>query len=180
MVVLTDGRASHPRSVTWPANRLIALRQAETRRGLSRLGCGRAPVRFLPWHDGALAKQGDPRRLRSLLVHLRVRTALVSSPRDFHPDHQAAYALLRQAVANTRVETGTYEVWSRAGQRAGRARDAGVAGKRWAALAHRSQLGNYIRDDPTAFAFHAAAFEDLVMSPEQIRLPVARRRPAYA
>ena len=169
VIVLTDGRASHPRSVKWPVKKLIRLRQGETRRGLARLGANNAQLRFLGWHDGALDVQGRQHRLRAILTGLGVRIALVSSPRDFHPDHKAAFALVTRAAANTNISVGTYDVWSRVDLRYPSARDYGLAQKNWAALAHRSQLGDYITDDPRAFKMEARVRLTLVRTQEQYR-----------
>lgn len=167
IVVLTDGRGSHPLSVKWPPGRLIALRRSETRRGLARLGARTVQVRFLGWRDGELATQGSVLRLRAVLNGFSPSYVLVSSPRDFHADHQAAYALAIRAVANTRAALATYEVWSRVGAKVHRARDGALARKRWAAAAHRSQLGGFITDDPSAFNFDVAALNALVTTSER-------------
>lgn len=167
VVVLTDGRGSHPQSVQWSPARLIALRRSETRRGLARLGAQSVQIRFLNWHDGRLASQGSALRLRAVLIRFGVRCALVSSPRDFHADHKAAYALATRAVANTKIALATYEVWSRVGAKFSRTRDAALARKHWAATAHRSQLGKLITDDPSAFTFDRAALSALIRSDER-------------
>ena len=157
--------------------RLVRLRRGETRRGLARLGARDAPLRFLNWHDGALNMQGRHHRLRAILIGLGVETALVSSPRDFHADHKAAFALVARATTNTMISVGTYEVWSRVDLCRVRAREPGLALKKWAAAAHRSQLGRYIIDDPSAFIMDGAALIALVSTPEryQMLLPLKTR-----
>lgn len=178
IVVLTDGRGSHPLSVKWPPARLIALRRSETRRGLARLGARTVQVRFLSWRDGELATQGSQLRLRAVLNGFNARYVLVSSPRDFHADHQAAYALAIRAISNTRMAFATYEVWSRVGVKVRRARDSALAQKRWAAAAHRSQIGGFITDDPSAFNFDPAALNALVTTQENYQVvSVAKRLP---
>ena len=166
VIVLTDGQASHPGSARWPSARLGRLRRQETRRGLARLGARDMPLRFMGWGDGRLAKEGCARRLRRLLHEHGVNIALVSSPRDFHADHRAAFALAERATARTRIALGTYEVWSRVDRRIAPARSRDGWRKRWAAKAHRSQLGKLITDDPDAFAFDGHAFAALTEASE--------------
>lgn len=92
----------------------------------------------------------------------------VASPRDFHPDHQAAAKLARAAVRGSRIALYGYEVWSRVGtRRIDRARHPAVARKCWAARAYRSQVGPYIEDDPVGFVFDHIALRDLTGSPER-------------
>jgi LmbE family N-acetylglucosaminyl deacetylase len=170
VLVLTDGRASHPRSVRWPPRRLIRLRQAETRRGLARLGGRKLPLHFFGWSDGALAADGQAHRVRGVLTRHGVDTVLVSSPRDFHADHQSAFRLVIRATKNTQMAIGTYEVWSRVGVNSSAVRDTGSAKKRWAVMAHRSQIGGYIKDDQSAFEFDTSALRDLIVTAECYRL----------
>lgn len=176
VIVLTDGQASHPKSLKWPAKRLARLRQCETRRGLGRLGAGGAPLRFMGWRDGALELQGCHRRLRKVLADFGVTIALVSSPRDFHPDHQAAFTMVMRAAANEMLSVGTYEVWSRVDVGTSRSRNAGTMQKSWAATAHRSQMGSYITDDLTAFVLEPHALRALVNTPERYQLANGHHR----
>jgi LmbE family N-acetylglucosaminyl deacetylase len=156
VVVLTDGAASHPNSQAWPPARLAGLRRGETRRALARLGAAATALRFLPWRDGRLDGDGAALALRRVLAGLRAGIVLVTSPADHHPDHRAAYRLTTAAVHGTRTRLATYAVWSRlAGATARRARDPRLGAKRRAALAHRSQVGPYIADDPAGFTFTA-------------------------
>jgi LmbE family N-acetylglucosaminyl deacetylase len=166
VIVLTDGQASHPGSAHWPRARLGRWRRQETRRGLARLGAGDVPLRFMGWGDGQLAKEGCALRLRRLLHEQGAGIALVSSPRDFHADHRAAYALAARATAQSRIALGTYEVWSRVDRRIAPAHSRDGWRKSWAARAHRSQLGKLITDDPDAFAFDAHALAALTEASE--------------
>ena len=161
VIVLTDGQASHLGSAHWPPARLGRLRRQETRHGLARLGARDISLRFMGWGDGRLAKDGRALRLRRVLHEEGVNIALVSSPRDFHADHRAAFALAERATARSRIALGTYEVWSRVDRRIAPARNRYGWRKRWAARAHRSQLGKLITDDPDAFALEAHALAEL-------------------
>lgn len=173
VVALTDGQASHPGSRRWPPAALGRLRRGEMRRGLARLGAGRVPLHFLGGQDGALAETAAPLRLRRLLHAIGTGAVAVTSPRDHHPDHQAAWALAH-AVAGRRWPVLGYAVWSRSGD-GQRARRPGGAAKRRAIAAHRSQLGSYVADDPGGFGFDAATLHRLVDSPETLTLDRGRR-----
>lgn len=162
VVALTDGQASHPGSRRWPPPALGALRRRELRRALARLGAARAPVRYLGWRDGHLAEDGSTQRLRRVLADLRAGMIAVTSPADHHGDHQAAYRLAGAA----RLPMLTYAVWSRLAARGQAARGPGLAAKRWAMAAHRSQLGGFITDDPDGFAFDKAGVDRLVFEAE--------------
>jgi LmbE family N-acetylglucosaminyl deacetylase len=166
VIVLTDGQASHPGSARWPPARLGRLRRQETRRGMARLGARDVPLRFMGWGDGRLAEEGCARRLRRLLHEHGAGIALVSSPRDFHADHRTAFALAERATARSSIALGTYEVWSRVDVRVAPTRSIDEWRKRWAARAHRSQLGKLITDDPGGFAFEAHAFAALTSASE--------------
>lgn len=169
VVVLTDGAASHPNSQAWPAARLAALRRGETRRALGRLGARRAVVRFLPWRDGHLTVDGSALALRRVLVGLRAEVVLVSSPADHHPDHRAAYRLTATAVRGTATRLATYAVWSRlAAAPAKRSRDPHIGAKHRAIMAHRSQIGPYIADDPAGFTFTADLLDRAIREVEVV------------
>lgn len=159
VIALTDGQASHT-SVRWPPAALGRLRRGELRRALARLGAGGAAVRFMGWHDGSVASEGHALALRRVLTGLNAGVVVAASPRDHHPDHQAGWALSRDATRGSSVPLVSYAVWSRLDAGSPRAyRD--VAAKRWAVRAHRSQVSGYIADDPRGFrltASHLARF----------------------
>ena len=154
VIALTDGQASHPRSRRWPPAALGQLRRGELRRALARLGAGRAAVHFMGWHDGNVAAEGCALALRRMLTTLDAGVVLAASPRDHHPDHQACWRLAVVATRGSGVLLADYAVWSRVA--AGRQSRGPVAAKCWAALAHRSQVGGYIADDPAGFRLTAA------------------------
>lgn len=165
VISLTDGDASHPASMRWPPQALARLRAAEMRRALARLGAGRAPVCRLGWGDGHVGRDGDIRRLRSLLVASRAGVVLVTSDADHHPDHQAAARLTRAAVRGLGVELILYAVWSRTGVER-RSPDPHRSAKLWALAAHRSQVGGYIADDPEGFRLSAKTMRSLTLGAE--------------
>ncbi len=152
VVALTDGDASHPGSRRWPPAALAGVRRAELRRALARLGAGAAAVRHLHWPDGRVATSGTALALRRTLVALGPGAVVAASPRDHHPDHQAGWRLSAAATRGSGVRLFSYAVWSRVDS-SPRAFDPGR--KRWAARAHRSQVGGYIADDPAGFRLTA-------------------------
>ncbi len=170
VVALTDGQASHPNSARWPAAALGRLRRGEMRRGLARLGAGSVPIRFMGWRDGALADDGSVLRLRRLLHAVGATIVVAASPVDHHPDHRAAWRLARAATSGGGCRLHAYEVWARSEAHPRPHFAAGKAAKRWAMAAHRSQVTDYIADDPEGFVFAASTLRRLIESGETLRL----------
>jgi len=180
VISLTDGQASHPGSRRWPPAALARVRRAELRRAMARLGQTQAHLRFMGRHDGRLGAQGSALALRRILNALRPTTVLVTSPRDHHSDHQAAYRLAVAATYSTRIDLASYSVWSKPlGRARSFSRDA--AQKRWAMAAHRSQIGPYIADDDEGFTFVPSLLRVMLAAPEHFALvPASARRPGTA
>jgi len=185
VVVLTDGAASHPGSPAFPPERLVALRQAETRAAVAELGLD--PVRdlaFLGQPDAALPARG-PGLEAVVAAILRASEAgpppvalLTTWGHDPHTDHKAARAI-GAAVARalpSRPRFWAYPVWGLAfahpipgfptppepdlseplrGVRF--ATDRYLSEKRRAVMAHRSQTSDLIADDPAGFRLPAEA-----------------------
>jgi N-acetylglucosamine malate deacetylase 1 len=111
VVFLTSGeQGGHGRS----PEETIALREREARAAARVLG-----IRHLEfWHlpDGALRTTVPAiRRLRAVLLSLRPDVIYVPHPHESHPDHRAAYRLVRRALAHRRggaPEVLMYEVWT--------------------------------------------------------------------
>jgi LmbE family N-acetylglucosaminyl deacetylase len=174
VVVVSDGTGSHPNSRAWPAPRLAALRQAETRTAVAALGLDpeRAlhflglPDRAVPSADAgvvaAILKAAPPGPL----------TVLATWRHDPHADHTACFALAEAAVrarpAGTRLLAYPVWGWSFAYPIAGFPRPEEpllavpprglglditrhLPAKRRAVAAHASQLGGLIDDDPGGF-----------------------------
>lgn len=165
LVALTDGDASHPNSKLFPPARLAAIRAAEQREAVERLGCDAAEWLRLALPDGASgrdARFGAAVDEAAALCERLGATALAAPhPDDPHPDHHAAAAMaleIRRRRPGLRILF--YEVWSRR-----LARDApfrqgdltpfrlrtDVAAKRAALDRHSSQLGRVVGDDPGGF-----------------------------
>ena len=162
---VTDGAASHPGSREWSPGRLAALRRAEARRACHVLGVVRPPLHLgLP--DGGTPGLGAAARAEAVATLARLvrsrRPGLVVTTwaGEPHCDHQFAYHLARKATRGTNARLAAYAVWTGL---LGPAHDLpGVpplrldvapvlAAKRRALAAHRSQLGQVVRDDPDGF-----------------------------
>jgi LmbE family N-acetylglucosaminyl deacetylase len=174
VVYVTDGGASHPGSRRFPPERLRDVREGEARSALRRLGV-REPPHFLRAPDGGLGQLGAAERAR-LVARLTAlvdagRTAVFAPwVRDPHPDHVATAALVEAALraARARPDVLYYRVWLPVRGDAAAHPGAGEASacvrvltarerarKRCAILAHRSQIGALIDDDPDGFVIDA-------------------------
>jgi len=174
VVALTDGDGSHPGSQAWPPAALGRLRAGEMRRALARLGAGGVAVRRLGWGDGRVVADARVGHLRRQLVALRAGVVLVTSDADHHLDHRAAARLAAAAARSLGLPLIHYAVWSRVLSES-RGRDCLGGAKRWAALAHRSQLGTYITDDPAGFWLEPATLASLVGGRERFEQQVGFR-----
>jgi LmbE family N-acetylglucosaminyl deacetylase len=171
VVFVTDGGRSHPGSRLFCPARLAATRRSEALDALRALAVREDHVLFLGLPDGAVPSPGDPRfptaveRVREALGRFGPNTVLRPWRRDPHADHRAVWRLVAGALeraAPCRVldyivwleETGQAEDWPRSGEATGlRVEIADVVEtKNRALLAHRSQLGLVVPDDPAGFA----------------------------
>lgn len=168
VVLVSDGAASHPRSASYPAARLRALRVQEMISALKALGLGEPRVWAMGLPDGSLPSWGEPdfdmgvNRLVSKLAQFQPETVILPWRHDAHPDHRASHGIAWAAcdLAVPRSRRLEYMVWGKLPQRpSDRDRavtwhisiDSMVDRKRRAMQAHRSQLGQVIFDDPDGF-----------------------------
>jgi LmbE family N-acetylglucosaminyl deacetylase len=102
LVAVTDGKASHPGSLRWPAGKLGAQRRRETAAALRVLGAQACTVLRLGLDDGGIAA-ATADLADALAAALRPADVVVSPWRfDGHPDHEAA----GRAVAAAALATG--------------------------------------------------------------------------
>lgn len=168
VVALTDGVGSHPNSPTYPPDRLRAVRARELLTAVECLGLSPGRVVFLGQPDTAAPHKGSRfDTVVALLVSLMQRepncTAILSPWEcDPHCDHEAAFLAARAAAHAAGVRMVSFPVWGwtlpaatllpvpvNPGWRLDIQAFAGS--KRAAIQAHRSQYGDLITDDPTAF-----------------------------
>ncbi|WP_420596133.1 PIG-L deacetylase family protein [Deinococcus sp.] len=186
-LLLSDGGASHLASPTWPRKRLVEQRLSEWHAGLDMLGQHPQRRVALALPDGALPQPQQPggaqavEAVREALAAAPPRTVLLPWRRDPHPDHRAAHALTRAALAAFgAVRVLEYTVWL--GERAAPG-DVPKPGEvqRWAVRVedqtnrkeaairlHRSQLGALIDDDPSGFVLPEAMIQRALGDHEQL------------
>ncbi len=167
VVVVADGSASHVGSTAFPPSRLAALREAEVREAVRRLGHGeRTHLLNLP--DGAVPMPGADDfapavvALRALIEALQPETLVLPWRRDPHPDHVAAWHIADAAapVGVRRLEAPVW-AWHRGGPDAAPRADEAtawrldispvLAEKAAAIAAHVSQVTGLISDADEAF-----------------------------
>ncbi len=188
VLILSDGARSHPNSRLWPPARLAHLRREEAIEAVRRLGGTREAISFLDYPDCDVPASGERmiaaagqtlERMRTLTL----RTLLVTSPADPHCDHLAAARIAREvARRDVGIRLLFYPVWSRRSEQdlseEGRYRlhrfPAGphAATKRHALMAHQSQLGGLITDDPSGFALPPDFIETMLVEDEIYLEPI--------
>ena len=167
VAILTDGTRSHPNSKSYPAPRLQALREAEARAAVAALGLPQDRLSFFGLQDAAAPHAGANfdaavSRLAELLAARGIGTIFAPWRHDPHPDHVAAHLIAAAAAWRTGARHLSYPVWGWTlpdeqqlpepdlrGHRLDIARH--LDAKRRAIAAHASQMGEVVRDDPTAF-----------------------------
>ncbi|HQT85553.1 MAG: hypothetical protein B7Z58_08620 [Acidiphilium sp. 37-64-53] len=167
VVILTDGAASHPGSRQCPPARLRAVREAEARDAVARLGLPPDNLIFLRHADTGLPASGPDFETACNNIAMIAHTtgcALLVAPwhGDPHCDHQAAALMAAAVAARGRLRLLSYPVWGwlRDGDdRVGEARHGGyrlditthLSAKQHAIAAHVSQYGGLITDSPAGF-----------------------------
>lgn len=167
VAVLTDGTMSHPGSRRYPAGRLRRLREREAVAATGLLGLAPGRVVFLGYRDTAAPASGPglaaaAERMARLAAAHGCATIAAPWEHDPHCDHAAAAAIARRACRLAGARLLAYPVWGYAlppgrllaqdgvrGFRLDVARH--LAAKRAAILAHGSQTGGVIDDDPQGF-----------------------------
>lgn len=166
LVALTDGDGSHRGSISYPPERLAAVRRDEQAAAMALLcgGAGFETLRLgLP--DGASGRDARfaqaPEAVAAFCDRIGATALAAPHPDDPHPDHHAAAALalaVRKLRPSLRILF--YEVWSRRLENDVAFRSADltpfrvrtdVGVKRAALECHASQFGRVIADDPAGF-----------------------------
>ena len=170
VVVVTDGSGSHPRSTSYPRERLVELRYSEVQEAGSALGLKSDHLQFLGLTDTMVPKSGprfDTAVAQALTVIRRSGAAslFVTWAGDPHCDHEATAEL---AKAVRRLCPGlmlwAYPIWGwhleanhETGQPPPKAFRIDVSRhqkrKQAAISAHASQMTDLIDDDPDGFRF---------------------------
>jgi LmbE family N-acetylglucosaminyl deacetylase len=176
VLVISDGTLSHPRSLKYPAARLLALREVETLESLLVLGVSSTETTFLRWQDGSIPTPDSPSfqtavaQCGKLLQMWMPETVFLPWRSDPHPDHRATWQLIRTALGNLKNSPRLieYPIWDWDPDQRGDFTDqqqfvswrldiASVLKKKLQAIAaYRSQTTNLIDDDPEGFRLTSA------------------------
>lgn len=172
VAILTDGAMSHPASRTHPPERLLQLREEETKEATRLLGLPPNRLVFLRYRDTAAPSEGAAldqaaARLSAIITSHACRTVLVSWQHDPHCDHEAAARIAAVACAATGTRLLAFPVWGWTLPPAQPIDQRPITGfrldvnrhltrKRAAILAHRSQYAGIIQDDPSGFQLDPA------------------------
>ncbi len=166
VLVLTDGTGSHPGSAAFPPARLAQIRQNEAREAVRLLGLPQDRIHFAGQRDTA-APTGGPEfdaaldKVSALCRTSGIGTLLAPWRHDPHCDHEAGDLLARAVAGSLALRHLSYPVWGWTlpenhslpempdGFRLDIRHD--LAAKTRAIMAHQSQYGGLITDDPTGF-----------------------------
>ena len=167
VVVATDGVGSHPDSVAYPSDRLRILREAETLAAVAHLGLSPERVAFLRLPDTAAPSEGPSfddavMRLSTLAERFACDAVLATWAHDPHCDHLACWRIAERMAWRQGLKLLAYPVWGwviAADDEIPCAAPHGVRlpvgrhaeAKQRAIMAHRSQYGDLITDDPGGF-----------------------------
>ena len=112
VLVLSDGTLSHPNSVKFPAEKLRDLRESEMINALKILGVNEENITFFRLKDRSVPNRDSIQtvaKCKNYLDSIKPQTILVPWRRDPHPDHRAAYSLLK--AANKAAKIIEYPIW---------------------------------------------------------------------
>jgi LmbE family N-acetylglucosaminyl deacetylase len=111
IVAVSDGDASHPGSLHWPAPMLARQRAQETEMALARLGVTGASIIRAGLQDGALGK-AEQKLCELLSQYVGPDDVVFSTWRqDGHPDHEAVGRASARAAANAQAAHVEFPVW---------------------------------------------------------------------
>ena len=170
VLVLTDGAGSHPGSAAYPPARLAQTRQDEAREAVRLLGLPPDRIHFAGHRDTAAPTSGPAfdaalDQVSALCSASGIGTLLAPWRHDPHCDHEAADLLARAVAGRLALRHLSYPVWGWTlppdhllpempnGFRLDIRRD--LVAKTRAIMAHQSQYGGLITDDPAGFTLPA-------------------------
>lgn len=186
VLVLTDGTGSHPGSRSHPPARLARIRQEEAREAVRLLGLPADRIHFAGQRDTAAPVAGPAfdaavEQVSALCAGLAIGTILAPWRHDPHCDHEAADLLARAVAGRLALRHLSYPVWgwTLPPDHPLPALPTGfrldifpyLAAKGRAILAHRSQYGGLITDDPAGFTLPANLLQAFAQSYETFLAP---------
>ena len=172
VIFTTDGSASHMNSISFPKEKLAALRNEEAIQALEVLGVSKDRITFYNGKDSGLEAEGENgfsenvERLKADVLRLQPELILVPYELDPHRDHRATWQMLVRATEGLRDFSPIiweYPIWlyQNAVQedlpslKGGELKSFDVQDfiqqKEQAIAAHISQTTDLISDDPTGF-----------------------------
>lgn len=168
ILLLTDGTLSHPHSKEFPSEKLRELRENELIKAAEIMGVSPEHLIFCRFKDRNLPTEScddfnkTVQNISKIFAILKPESLFVPWRRDPHPDHRAAYELIK--IANEEVaKVYEYPIWL---EELGNSDDfpktgevmpfrldiSSVLDKKLEAIsAHKSQTTNLIKDDPQGF-----------------------------
>lgn len=168
ILLLSDGTLSHPNSKEYPAQKLRDLREQELINAASKLGVDAENIIFCRYKDRSVPNQSDAYfanavdSISKMLDILKPESIFVPWRRDPHPDHRAAFQLLKEAN-NSAGKIYEYAIWL---EELGESGDfptdeeatafrldisSVMQNKQDAVSCHISQISDLISDDPEGF-----------------------------
>lgn len=113
VIIMTDGRASHPGRI--PIDELVALRRAEAEAAASKLGLPGDAYVFLDFPDHRLDAFHDAAmsRISQLLADFRPEQVFVPHRHDGLLDHEATWTIVMTALSawGRAIDVFEYPVW---------------------------------------------------------------------
>ncbi len=118
-IFVSDGAMSHPNSKKYPAAKLRDLREKEAIKAVRILGGCKENIEFLALPDRNVPSCGRPyfeSLVRFMIRHierLAPQTVFVPWQNDPHPDHQASWQILSEAISRLSVKPRLlqYPIW---------------------------------------------------------------------
>lgn len=177
IILLSDGTLSHQNSQLFPAKKLMKLREKELLEAAKILEVPVENILFCRYRDRQVPGSTSPdfatatQRIKEILETLQPQSIFVPWRRDPHPDHRAAFELVKAAVEKNR-NIYEYPIWLK---ELGKEEDLpaekemityrldiqSVLDQKHAAIAaHLSQTTNLISDDPDGFRISREMLDD--------------------
>lgn len=168
ILLLSDGTLSHPNSQEYPAEKLRDLRENELIDAASTLGVAEEHIIFCRYPDRNVPSADDERfdsavkDISKMMNVIQPQSIFVPWRRDPHPDHQAAFQLLK-ATETQNAKIYEYPIWLKELGESGdeptseesmpfRLNISSVLIQKQEAISkHRSQITDLIADDPNGF-----------------------------
>lgn len=172
ILLLSDGTLSHPNSIAYPAEKLRNLREQELITAADVLGVPSENIIFCRYKDREVPASTNSDfgeallNMNKILSIIQPQSIFVPWRKDPHPDHIAAYELMKSADKNN-AKMYEYPIWL---EEIGKTEDfpdaveimsfrldisSVLSQKNQAISAHQSQISDLINDDHEGFRISA-------------------------